>query len=593
MNRCSIHDRAYLEWEAISVVLDSVLSRILHVNERPSVQTGLRLLEECLRVESRDPLILSILLGCISSLFVFLSMSSCQITAGNCVAMTSVSLLPRVLEKIFACVIFQEPTQPTATKNLRRHSASLLVKLSIKYPLLLLPVFEQINTTIKNLIVQQSEPLSKMEQILLQEALLVISNHFGDYERQTAYVADIIQESQTQWIKMTDALSSPREFLNFIGLNKSPVDNFQLDPNWHHRRDLMHAVNTVLGVIKRCSWPDDPDRASRGGFVVGLTESGNPIYRNPATPHVVPILPKILALARIFNDMFLPDVLSQFSNGFKKVNDMLEQEKKNLMGISPILTDPMDPTQKKSSTPLSKVQTYLTTLFESCYHMLGSAGPSLGRDLYELAGIGVALVNSVFADLMNVPDYRLRTIIRVFLKPFVYSCPSAFYDSVIMVIFKHVSPSSKWKMNMFVSQMSKKMYLFYYIFTYYFSVLNRLTVRWQYISALYESGELGEDINDTQEVVEDMLNRTLTREYLDVLKVALVGGSLPTTLNERDGSTGTLDNIMDQDDHSMDIPAQTSRSSQSAMAAEVISDLGSKLLRNSETCDPICFTILR
>lgn len=419
------------------------MSRILHVNERPSVQTGLRLLEECLRIDSRDPLILSILLACVSSLFVFLSMSSCQITAGNCVAMTGVSLLPRVLDKIFACVTFQEPTQPVATKNLRRHSGSLLVKLSIKYPLLLLPVFDQINSTIKNLILTQSEPLSKMEQILLQEALLVISNHFGDYERQTAYVAEMIQESHAKWCSMANALSSPRDFINFIGLNKPPIDDFQCDPNWNNRRDLMHTVNTVLGVIKRCSWPDDPDRASRGGFVVGLTESGNPIYRNPATPHVVPILPKILGLVRIFNDMFNADVQALFSNGYKKVNDMLEQEKKNLMGISPILPDPLDPTQKKPSTPLSRMQMYINTLYESCYHMLGSAGPSLGRDLYELPGIGIALVNSAFAGLMNVPDYRLRTIVRVFLKPFVYSCPPAFYDTVLMDVFKHVSPMSK------------------------------------------------------------------------------------------------------------------------------------------------------
>lgn len=127
----------------------------------------------------------------------------------------------------------------------------------------------------------------------------------------------------------------------------------------------------------------------------------------------------------------------------------------------------------------------------------------------------------------------------------------------------------------------------------YFTVLNRLISRWQYITALYESGELGEDINDTQEVVEDMLNRTLTREYLDVLKVALVGASTPITLsmNERDNSSDTLD--MDQDDHSMDIPTQTTRATQSALASEVMSDLGAKLLRNPETCDSICFTILR
>lgn len=87
-----------MEWEAISVVLEGVLSRILHVTERPPVQNGLRLLEECLRIDSRDPLILSILLGCISSLFVFLSMSSCQITAGtfgSCTRNAMVLLLSR------------------------------------------------------------------------------------------------------------------------------------------------------------------------------------------------------------------------------------------------------------------------------------------------------------------------------------------------------------------------------------------------------------------------------------------------------------------------------------------------------------------
>lgn len=441
-HRCSILDPAYLEWEAVSVVLDSVLSRILLVNERPSVQSGLRLLEECLRVESRDPLILSTLLTCISSLFVFLSMSSCQITAGNCIAMTGVSLLPRVLEKVFACVTFQDLSQPVATKNLRRHSASLLVKLSIKYPLLLLPVFDQINSTIKNL-TQQNESLSKMEQILLQEALLVISNHFGDYERQTQYVGETIQESNAQWTALSAALVSPREFIRFTGLDKAPIGDVLMDPNWRSRTNLMHALNTVLGVIKRCSWPDDPDRASRGGFVVGLTESGNPVYRNPATPHVVPLLPKILGLARIFNDLFAADVSSHLSEGFKHVNDMLDQEKKNLMGLPPILIDPMDPAQKKTQTTTTKLQTYIATLFENTYHLLGSAGPSLGRDLYELPGIGSALVNSVFVGLMNVPDYRLRTIIRVFLKPFIYSCPPAFHDSVLMTVLNFLSPLSK------------------------------------------------------------------------------------------------------------------------------------------------------
>lgn len=118
-------------------------------------------------------------------------------------------------------------------------------------------------------------------------------------------------------------------------------------------------------------------------------------------------------------------------------------------------------------------------------------------------------------------------------------------------------------------------------------MLNRLREKWQYITGLYESGELGEDVNDTQEVFEDILNRTLTREYLDVLKVTLVGG----TLTERDNNANN--DAMDHDDHSSDAPSHgITRASQSAMTAEVISELGAKLLRYDLTSTPLVHTIL-
>lgn len=56
-------------------------------------------------------------------------------------------------------------------------------------------------------------------------------------------------------------------------------------------------------------------------------------------------------------------------------------------------------------------------------------------------------------------------------------------------------------------------------------MLSYLTSRWQYITSLYECGQLGgeEDAaSDVQEVMEDLLNRTLSREYLEVLKVIFV-----------------------------------------------------------------------
>lgn len=438
--QCSILDPIYLEWEAIVAVIDAVLSRILLVTERPNVLTGLALLEECLKVESNDPLIQSILMSCISSLFVFLSMSS----AGN-VALTGAQLLPRVLEKIFSCFLFpaapQEQTvRSVAIKNLRRHAASSFVKIALKYPLLLLPIFDQISVTVQSLGSPDNQ-LTNMEKIMLQEALLIISNHFCDFERQTLFIGEVLRPTLALWAEIAAQLKTPEDFMRYIGLSEadaSPQRTYQ------NRCNVTRALNTVLGVVKRCNCPDDPDKAYRGGFIVAQTESGNPITRNPATIHVVALLPHILALLRVLNQLWLPSAQASVAKDFHKANGLTDNEAKNLLGIVYALPDPLDPvTHSKQKTPFDYMQTFLNTTFESCYHLMGAAGMSLGRDLYALPGLANALIGSSFDSLENVPDFRLRTIVRVFLRPFVYSCPTAFYDDVLVPIFAHVAPFSK------------------------------------------------------------------------------------------------------------------------------------------------------
>jgi exportin-5 len=120
-------------------------------------------------------------------------------------------------------------------------------------------------------------------------------------------------------------------------------------------------------------------------------------------------------------------------------------------------------------------------------------------------------------------------------------------------------------------------------------VLNRLTTRWDYIRGLYENGALGEDTNnDAQEVLEDILNRTLTREYLDVLKVALVGGSANVQQE-----TGGDDVMMDHDELSMDGVPHMTRAAQSAMQSDIISDIGKKLLAAPSTCSALVTVIFK
>lgn len=77
-----------------------------------------------------------------------------------------------------------------------------------------------------------------------------------------------------------------------------------------------------------------------------------------------------------------------------------------------------------------------------------------------------------------------------------------------------------------------------------------------------------------QEMLEDMLNRQLTREYLDVLKLALVGGSV-----EISNSPAMEEDCGDQR------PVHST--------TEVISELGLRVLQCEPTCQAVTLCLLR
>ncbi|KAI4464063.1 exportin 1/5 [Holotrichia oblita] len=434
----AVNDPFHQEWEALATCLESVLSRVLQAQERPSIPAGLRLLQLCLGYQPADPLILSTLLTCISALFVFLSMSSGQMApSASSVAMSGAALLPQVLEKIFSALVYTAPgqtrdTRSRAVKNVRRHAASLMVKIGNKYPLLLLPMFDQIRLTVDNLSRHDGPAqLSTLEKVTLQEALLLISNHFCDYDRQSSFVGEVMRDANAQWLSVANAgaFKGAIEFMTFVGLNKSPNCNSESENiSGANRSNLVYCVNLLLGAVKRCAWPDDPERATRGGFVVASRNRGIPSF---------------------------------------------------------------------------------------------------------------------------IPDYRLRPIIRVFLKPFIYSCPQPFYEAVLLPIIAHIGPI----------------------------MVTKLNTKWQQVNEL-RSRESQDDNADAQEVLEDILTRALTREYLDVLKVALVGGSL---------TPEAAQDTMETEELSMDGPPPPTRNN---MTAEVISELGIILLRSEKTCQSLVLAVL-
>lgn len=266
--RVDVTHPLHVEWEALSMVLDVVLSRLLQADPRPNVVEGLQLLQRCVASDPPAPLILSLLLSFISALFVFLSCAYSQI-AGAGAGAAGAELLPRVLDKIFAALVYEGPAglprddgddgrRSRAVKNVRRHAAGLLVKLGTKFPLLLLPVYPRLLEMSRAALARPD--LSAVESVTLQEALLLVSNQFCCYERQAALVEQVLGPWTARWAELAPHVGSAAALARLVGLDAPAAPADADDEPARARRTLLHALTLLLGVVKRVCVPADPDK---------------------------------------------------------------------------------------------------------------------------------------------------------------------------------------------------------------------------------------------------------------------------------------------------------------------------------------------
>ncbi|XP_072941490.1 exportin-5 [Epargyreus clarus] len=487
----------HVEWDALAQVLDVVLSRLLQAEPRPSVPEGLRLLQRCVAAEPRATLLLSQLLSLISALFVFLSCAYSQL-AGPGVGVAGADLLPRVLDKIFSALVYEgvppEDRRSRTVKNVRRHAAGLLVKLGSKYPLLLLPVFGRLHDMCRAALARPD--LSALESVTLQEALLLVSNHFCCYERQSALVAQVLGDCSERWAALAPHLSSAGALARLVGLHAPPGDAADDAPG-RARRTLLHALTLLLGVVKRTCVPADPDKAARGGFSAGVTASGNPVWRNPCGAHVLPLFPHALALGRALHELHAPAAAALRHPAHARALLPSPAERRNLLGLRD-LDAPAH--QHNQPLPAERMQNFLLTLHDNVCQLVGAAAASLGRELYGAGELARAVAGALLAAPERLPDHWLRRVLRAALRPLLQHCPPAHYRTVALPLLQHLAPL----------------------------MLVHLSQRWDYVTSLYESGKLEEEAgSESQEVLEDMLVRHLTREHLELIKVCLVEGSVP------------------------------------------------------------------
>ncbi|XP_053405652.1 exportin-5-like [Mercenaria mercenaria] len=478
---CNLSSPSFLEWDGLTVFLESVMCRMKLDNQPQScIDDGISLLKAVLNYESQDPLILSGLLSCISALFIFLKYTP--------------DTLMTVLRKIFSAVVFNLPgqtksTRSKAVKNVRQHACSILVKICKQYQDLVFPVFDELFNHIQS-ISNDPDQLSQMERCILMEAMILISNKFNNFEKQSSFIEEVTKPVKEFWSseEFKIAFWSTDKLMSYVGLDQAPVEPSSADTCGINRSHISYCIHTILAVIKRSKWPDDVQIAKDGGFVIGTAKNGDSIMRNPATVHITCLLENVLALLKAMNMLFCEEFMRLRHPDYSKAYDLPDNEIHSLLGIPQPHVDNTSLTMSRQ--PIERMQNFLTISYEICFHILGNAGQCLGSEFYAIPNLAQSMIQTVLSNLDVVPDYRLRPIIRVFLKPYIQHCPSEYYTAAVIPVLAHVCPF---------------MYL-------------RLGKKWQDINERCQTRRDTDDDNqESQEVVEEQVTRQLTREYVELL----------------------------------------------------------------------------
>ncbi|XP_060568064.1 exportin-5-like, partial [Ruditapes philippinarum] len=395
---------------------------------------------------------------------------------------------------IFSAVVFNLPgqtksTRSKAVKNVRQHACSILVKICKEYQDLVFPVFDELFNHIQS-ISNDPDNLSQMERCILMEAMILISNNFNNFEKQSAFIEEVLKPVKEFWSseEFRMAFWSTDKFMSYVGLDQAPVEPSSADTCGINRSHISFCIHTILAVIKRSKWPVDFKAAKDGGFV--NVNQNDFIMRNPATAHITCLLENVLALLKAMNMLFCENYMKLCHPDYRKAYLLPDNEILSLLGVPMPHVD--DSSRIRSKQPLERMQNFLTISYEISFHILGNAGQCLGSEFYAIPNLAESMIQTVLSNLEVLPDYRLRPIIRVFLKPFINNCPSEYYRVAVLPVLAHVCPF---------------MYL-------------RLGKKWKDINERCQTRKDTDDDNqESQEVIEEQVTRQLTREYVELLGI--------------------------------------------------------------------------
>lgn len=427
---------AALQWDAMTFFFECVLHQITQVMKKEEIPVNecVNLLELLLKFNTKEPLILSCALSNMQILFPFLTHSP--------------ECLFEILSKLFAIVEQNKGARPKAVKNARRHACACIKELCQNNSELVLPNLEILFNQVKQMLGNELM-LTPMEKSTLMEALISVSNELKDHDAQREFLEELIAPVVAIWVSdgMTKVVRSPEAFLQYVGAKSHGSDIATGGLASLNRSRLSFCVSTILGVLKETRWPSVLDEAKAGAFVCGMLPNGDPLYRNPCARLILRVLDNLLILISTQQNIHLPEYFSRMMYQFAKALYRLD--------VSTPVAEVHQSLHFVSNTPVYKpehtnIQDFFYNLYSNCFKILGHACVSMMKDIYAIDDLASRLLDNVFINMENLPDYKLTLMIRVFMKPLVLYCPKDDHQSLLSPVLGpflttlHMRLSNKW-----------------------------------------------------------------------------------------------------------------------------------------------------
>lgn len=491
-------EKAKREWDGLTHYLDAFMSRFFKVENHQEIIQGqvtfrgttlgfTELARKCIQavieVDSTDPHILASVTEVMHSFFPFLKYNE--------------DLLMDVLRKLFTVVLFNttgDPKGPWSADVLhaRRHASGAVSRVCKEFGQLLVPIFDALKEHVQALFV--GELVSIKDRLTLTEALVTASNKLST-EKQSAFLRELTDPIKEIWLseKMQSAVSSPQNLVAFLGLDQDPALYFQNEELKRRRFEVILGVITIMAIVRSCVLITF-ETATNTGLSIGSMPDGTPYVRNPCAPYVLPLLGNLIQLAKCVNRLYDPAVKALMFGEYPAALSMHELDKSAIYVLQGHVNVKDRSENATTFNPILSSKTFLYHLADSCYHALGYAGACLTHDFYSLPGLSQLLVDNIVKSLIHVPNYRLRFVVRNFMKLFIQHCPLCHQMNVGVPVS---SSFFSW-------------------------MVQYLDEQWQIVRQHQAESMAGEDAEDVEskEIIEDQLVCIVSKDCLEVFTLA-------------------------------------------------------------------------